>query len=270
MDEDLKDLDYYRYSDSANDVDLVSGLMRSRGYSVEKAREQVEQTQIMAAAIEGVIEESGLRTPDSEVLRRALTLAKERGLTGEDRRNVKGLEILLRRTRVQIAWALAVRDDGLEILASIQRLPEIVKGMEDGDRWKENGDGYARFITDSLQTTGPLLRAIENKSTDSRNQAVRDIAFTRDDLSLSDLEDLVRSLHRQLSARRSVITTLVSEWDRGERIAARGATGISGQAVDNTCAEEGCSRDRAFFDQDGTGYCKRHGNERGLRTSGKI
>lgn len=37
-----------------------------------------------------------------------------------------------------------------------------------------------------------------------------------------------------------------------------------------TCAADGCARARMFFDGDGVGYCKRHGNERGLRPSGKV
>lgn len=56
---------------------------------------------------------------------------------------------------------------------------------------------------------------------------------------------------------------------RADRLARREPTGTA-IAVYAICAEDGCGRDRAFFDDAGVGYCKRHGTERGLRPHGKI
>jgi hypothetical protein len=50
---------------------------------------------------------------------------------------------------------------------------------------------------------------------------------------------------------------------RNEEQATRGAS-------TETCAEPGCIRSRHFWDENGIGWCKRHGNARGLRPHGKV
>lgn len=58
--------------------------------------------------------------------------------------------------------------------------------------------------------------------------------------------------------------------ERAERLQRRRTQHIDPAPVVEHCAEPGCPRDRHFFDEDGIGYCKRHGNERGLRPHGKV
>ena len=36
------------------------------------------------------------------------------------------------------------------------------------------------------------------------------------------------------------------------------------------CSHQGCGRSRAFFDEEGNGYCKRHAEELGIRPHGKV
>lgn len=57
---------------------------------------------------------------------------------------------------------------------------------------------------------------------------------------------------------------------RAARIVSRRAAPDIPGTASPTCAEPGCDKTRVFFDDDGVGYCKRHGDERGIRPHGKV
>lgn len=88
-------------------------------------------------------------------------------------------------------------------------------------------------------------------------------------LGLTDAEELARRILSQCAEAKRALSPLHRRIVR-ERNEAAKKLGRKAAFDATRCVEDGCLKDRKFFDEAGNGYCKKHADDRGLRPHGKV
>ena len=154
---------------------------------------------------------------------------------------------------------------------------KLLDRQKESDAVIKEKDRFARKVCDDLAAA--IKRMWDTDEEDGAQMGIvlkvselaGELKFICDDLAATlrivEMNDAQIKLDgarqaREKLARERKLRSMAEAHDRRARLEAAEA--------EKHCSCPDCNKPRAFFDEDGAGYCKRHADEKGIRPKGKV